>query len=76
MKPGKYTTEFYLTLLSKIFGIVVLFDVITADQANQLFEAIQVVVEAIVGLALVVVPLYHYVKNRTELKMWSEAPKE
>jgi hypothetical protein len=75
MKPGKNTTEFYLTLLSKILGIVVLFDVISAEQANQLFEAIQLAVEAIIGLALVVIPLIEYIKNRTELKKsfsWNE----
>jgi hypothetical protein len=78
MKPGKNTTEFYLTLFSKLLGIIVLFDVISADQSQQLFEAVKLAVEAIVGLALVVIPLIEYIKNRTELKKyfsWNEIEK-
>jgi len=41
MKPGYKTTEFWVTLLIQILGILVLFGVITPEQKGTLSEAIQ-----------------------------------
>jgi|APSaa5957512622_1039677.scaffolds.fasta_scaffold55938_2 hypothetical protein len=68
MKDGKKTTEFWLTLGSALFGVVVALGLFTPEQADQLLAAVQQVSEAVAGLILIVAPIWKYVKERTELK--------
>ena len=41
MKPGYKTTEFWVTLIVQLLGILVLFGVITPEQQSTLAEAAQ-----------------------------------
>ena len=68
LKPGKYSTEFVLTVISKLAGFAVLFGVVTEDQATELPAAIEAAANAIAGLVLVLVPYVQYIKSRTALK--------
>jgi hypothetical protein len=68
IKPGKNSTEFVLTVLSAVLGILVLFGVVTQAQVDSLVQALQVFIEAAVGLWLVIGPIIEYIKQRTELK--------
>jgi hypothetical protein len=68
MKPGYKSTEFWLTVVAQVFGLVLLFGVLTAEQSATLYDAIARIVEAVVALAAALVPLIEYIKARTGLK--------
>jgi len=68
MKPGKHTSEFYLTIASAVFGVLVALGLLTPEQPDQLIGAARTLVDAVIGLAAVVLPIIEYIKKRTELK--------
>lgn len=60
VKPGYKTTEFYVTLLTSLTGIVALF----TDKIHIGTDAIQ----AIAGILVVIVPSVAYVFSRAKVK--------
>lgn len=72
MKPGYKTTEFWLTVFAQVSGLVVLFGVLDSKQADTLVEAVTRLIEAVAGLLVAVAPLVTYIKERSNLKAWSE----
>ncbi len=63
--PGYKTTEFWLTLLTNIGGLLVMTHVISVDASNQLSQTVQAVAAAIVNI----MTLISYFKARTEVKL-------
>jgi len=62
MKSGIKTSEFWLTLLSLIGGVLVGSGVLTEDESLTLQEAV-------VALALAVAPIWQYIRSRTAIKV-------
>jgi len=69
LTPGWKTSEFRATLFALLAGALVLFSVVTADEAQTLFDAVETLIKAVVGLVVAVAPLVEYIKSRTALKL-------
>jgi len=72
MKEGRKTSEFWLTMLAQVAGIVVLFGVFTAEDAQTLVAAIEKLVAAATGLMVALAPLIAYIKSRADVKSAAE----
>lgn len=68
MKAGIKTTEFYLTVVFAIVGVLVALGVIEQEQAQTLNAAIQQAVIAVGALIAAVLPIWKYIDSRTKLK--------
>jgi hypothetical protein len=64
MKKFWETSEFWVSMATSIGGMLVMTGAITADQADQIKNAVQQIIGGILGL----VPVIAYVKTRTDLK--------
>lgn len=67
-KSGVKTTEFYLTVASYLVGGLVLFGVLSNEEATSIVDAITVAVGAVAGLAMALAPLWKYIESRTRVK--------
>lgn len=68
IKPGWQTTEFWMTIVSSIAGMLTLFGVVTKEEADSIVVLVQSLVTASIGLALAVAPIIAYIKSRAEIK--------
>jgi fumarate reductase subunit D len=68
MKPGVKTSEFYLTVVFALIGVLVALGVISQEQAETLSAAIVQAVTAGAGLIVAVLPIWKYIDSRTKLK--------
>ncbi len=82
IKPGKNTSEFYLTLLAQILGIAVTFGLLTTGDVSAIVEATNSLVVAISVLLVAMTPLFaafgvlvKYINARTQLKVQFEKAK-
>lgn len=64
MKPGIQTSEFWITFLSTVIGLLVMLGIIVPSQANVLIQNLSIIVGAIFS----VVPAIAYILGRTWLK--------
>ena len=62
--PGVKTSEFYVTILSQVIGLLSLTGIIIPAQSAELIKAIT----SIVGAVVMIVPAIAYVVGRTWLK--------
>jgi len=72
MKEGYKTTEFWITLISYVVPILVLFGVITPDQAESVTSEGNALVEAIFNLLVALGPIVStalYIWSRTKVKV-------
>ena len=60
VKPGVKTTEFFITVLSMVFGALVAGGVVTGDQSNEFMQTI----EKLAGLLAVIIPQVGYAISR------------
>lgn len=68
IKPGWQTTEFWMTIVSSIVGMLTLFGVVAKEEADSIVVLVQSLVTASIGLALAVAPIVAYIKSRAEIK--------
>lgn len=64
MQKGYQTSEFYITIITMVVGILVSAGVVVPSHANELITAITTLVGGVVTL----VPVIVYIINRTWLK--------
>lgn len=70
-KPGKNTTEFYVTLLVQVLGILALTGIITPDASETLGQQGQVIIESVTragGAAMSAWSAVGYTKARGDAK--------
>jgi hypothetical protein len=65
IKPGYKTSEFYVTLISSLAGLLMVAGIFTSDQANVFEEALQ----SIVGGLMTLIPVVEYIRSRIEAKL-------
>jgi hypothetical protein len=68
MKPGFFTSEFFVTIATALGSIAVAFGVVTQAESSELVSAIGAVVSAVIIFIGAVQPVIAYIKARTELK--------
>jgi len=75
MKPGFKTSEFWLTVLAGVFGVVVLFGALTGSEADSIVAAVELLIKSVTGLVVALAPLIAYIKGRAEVKQAGEYAK-
>lgn len=69
MKPGWKTTEFWMTLLTQLVGLLVILGVISTQDRASIEGALSSAITAVVTLIAQVSVLWKYIQDRTQLKM-------
>jgi hypothetical protein len=64
MRPALLTVEFWMTMVTNVVGLVVLFGGLSADKADSLKENLTVIIGAVLPLIASTV----YAKSRSDLK--------
>jgi hypothetical protein len=68
MKPGYKTSEFWIALVAQIIPFMILFGVVTADEAETVNESITQLIAAIFAAAASIAPIVAYIQGRAKVK--------
>ena len=76
MKPGIKSTEFWMTMLAQVLGLLVTVGVLSSGEVSIIVEASESVIVAVTAFLAAVTPLlggfalvWKYVQERTKLKV-------
>jgi hypothetical protein len=69
IKPGIYTSEFWLTVVAQLISVLTVFGVLKGDDGKSLGDALTQAVLAIFSLAGSAHVVAHYIRSRGLLKM-------
>lgn len=64
VKPGVKSSEFYVTLVNGVVGLLIMTGVVTTDQGDTLGQAIV----AVIGGLMIIIPTSIYIWSRLVLK--------
>lgn len=68
MKPGVKTTEFWLTLVAAVLGVLVAGGFLTPEESAQAQSVVEALIEQLAGVVIAVGPIVAYIRARAEVK--------
>ncbi len=68
MKPGYKTTEFWLAAAAQLIPLLVLFGVLTGEEAATLDNSLGEAVATVGALVVAVSPVWKYIESRANMK--------